>query len=114
MTTATQLTTTLPSAQEWKDLLEDLLPPQGAWSENKYRVLTDHRNRLVEFTEAAGTTDLEKWQGTWVETACEWKEEGVFLNDQRPRWTRTFEGNRSFVRPDAPTGGIKDRHQFAL
>ena len=65
--------------QEWKDLLEDLLPPQGEWSENKYLVLTDHRNRLVEFTEAAGTTYLEKWQGTWVETACEWKEEGVFL-----------------------------------
>ena len=51
MTTATQLTTTLPSAPEWKDLLEDLLPRQGMWSENEYLVLTDHRNRLVEFTD---------------------------------------------------------------
>jgi Uma2 family endonuclease len=51
MATARQLTTTLPSAPEWKDLLEDLLPRQGAWSENEYLVLTDHRNRLVEFTD---------------------------------------------------------------
>ena len=51
MTTARQPTTTLPSAPVWKDLLEDILPPQGAWSENEYLVLTDHRNRLVEFTD---------------------------------------------------------------
>ena len=51
MATAPQLTTTLPSAQEWKDVLEEILPPQGEWSEDEYLVLTDHRNRLVEFTD---------------------------------------------------------------
>jgi Uma2 family endonuclease len=51
MASAPQLTTTLPSAQEWKDMLEELLPPQGEWSEEEYLVLTDHRNRLVEFTD---------------------------------------------------------------
>src|SRR5271167_4744528 len=51
MATVPQVTTTLPSAQEWKDLLEEILPPQGAWSEDEYLVLTDHRNRLVEFTD---------------------------------------------------------------
>ena len=43
--------TTLPATQEWKDLLEELLPPQGRWSEDEYLLLTDHRNRLVEFTD---------------------------------------------------------------
>ena len=51
MATASELATTLPVAQEWKDLLEDLLPPQGTWSEEEYLVLTDHRRRLVEFTD---------------------------------------------------------------
>ena len=51
MATDSQLTTELPPTQEWKDLLVDLLPPQGAWSEEEYLVLTDHRNRLVEFTD---------------------------------------------------------------
>jgi len=36
---------------EWKDVLEELLPPQGEWSEEEYLVLTDHRARLVEFTD---------------------------------------------------------------
>ena len=44
-------TTVSSSSLEWKDLLEDLLPPQGEWSEEEYLVLTDHRNRLVEFTD---------------------------------------------------------------
>jgi hypothetical protein len=52
MATVPQLTTTLPSAREWKDMLEEILPPQGIWSEEEYFVLTDHRSRLVEFTEA--------------------------------------------------------------
>jgi hypothetical protein len=47
----TILTTTLPSAQEWKDVFEEILPPLGRWSEDEYLVLTDHRNRLVEFTD---------------------------------------------------------------
>jgi Uma2 family endonuclease len=51
MASTTQPTTELPSAQEWKDLLEELLPPQGNWTEEEYLVLTDHRNRLVEFTD---------------------------------------------------------------
>ena len=42
----------LPSVRkEWKDVLEEILPPQGRWSEDEYLVLTDHRNRLVEFTD---------------------------------------------------------------
>ena len=40
-----------PSQAEWKDLLEDILPRQGEWGEEDYLVLTDHRNRLVEFTD---------------------------------------------------------------
>lgn len=39
------------AVQEWKDLLDDLMPPQGHWSEEEYLVLTEHRNRLVEFTD---------------------------------------------------------------
>jgi Uma2 family endonuclease len=41
----------LPSTHEWKDLLEEILPRQGQWSEEEYLVLTDHRSRLVEFTD---------------------------------------------------------------
>ena len=51
MATVPPLTTILPTAQEWKDVLEEILPPQGEWSEDEYLVLTDHRNRLVEFTD---------------------------------------------------------------
>jgi Uma2 family endonuclease len=47
MATVPQLLTT----QEWKDTLEEILPRQGQWSEEEYLVLTDHRNRLVEFTD---------------------------------------------------------------
>ena len=51
MATVTQPATDLSSDQEWKDLLEEILPRQGQWSEEEYLVLTDHRNRLVEFTD---------------------------------------------------------------
>ena len=51
MATAPNLTTPDPSTQQWKDVLKEILPPQGRWSEEKYLVLTDHRNRLVEFTD---------------------------------------------------------------
>jgi Uma2 family endonuclease len=37
--------------EEWKELLEDILPPQGRWSDEEYLVLTDHRNMLIEFTD---------------------------------------------------------------
>ena len=33
------------------DLLGDLLPRQGAWSDDDYQWLTDHSRRLVEFTD---------------------------------------------------------------
>jgi Uma2 family endonuclease len=51
MATAAQFRADLPSTQEWKDVLEEILPRQGEWSEEEYLVLTDHRNRLVEFTD---------------------------------------------------------------
>jgi len=37
--------------QEWKDVLEEILPRQGEWSDEEYLVLTDHRSRLIEFTD---------------------------------------------------------------
>jgi Uma2 family endonuclease len=40
-----------PSQAEWKDVLEEILPRQGEWGEEEYLVLTDHRNRLIEFTD---------------------------------------------------------------
>jgi Uma2 family endonuclease len=51
MVSVTQPATALPTPQEWKDILEELLPSQGLWTEEKYLVLTDHRTRLVEFTD---------------------------------------------------------------
>jgi Uma2 family endonuclease len=51
MATVAHRSTDLPTDQEWKDVLEDILPPQGEWSEEEYLVLTDHRSRLVEFTD---------------------------------------------------------------
>jgi Uma2 family endonuclease len=51
MATVPQVPTDLPSSQDWKDLLEEILPPQGNWSEEEYLVLTDCRTRLVEFTD---------------------------------------------------------------
>ena len=46
--------TTRPSRQsrkEYKDLIFELLPDQGNWSDEKYLSLTDHATRLVEFTD---------------------------------------------------------------
>jgi Uma2 family endonuclease len=51
MGTPPNLTTPDLSAQQWKEVLEEILPPQGRWTEEEYLVLTDHRNRLVEFTD---------------------------------------------------------------
>lgn len=51
MASTEQTTTSLPGSSEWKDVLEDILPPQGRWTEDEYLVLTDHRNRLIEFTD---------------------------------------------------------------
>jgi Uma2 family endonuclease len=43
--------TTLPASDQWKDFLEDFVPAQGHWSEELYLALTDHDNRLIEFTD---------------------------------------------------------------
>jgi Uma2 family endonuclease len=51
MATGVLPTPACPSTDDWKDVLEDILPRQGEWSEEEYLVLTDHRNRLVEFTD---------------------------------------------------------------
>lgn len=51
MATVPHLPSSASSAPQWKDVLEELLPPQGQWSEEEYLVLTAHRNRLVEFTD---------------------------------------------------------------
>ena len=44
-----------PAAQTSQDalhaLLCEVLPPQGAWSDDAYLWLTDHSNRLIEFTD---------------------------------------------------------------
>src|SRR5260370_2324520 len=37
--------------QEWKDFLEEVLPRQGAWSEEESLVLTDYTSRLIEYTD---------------------------------------------------------------
>jgi Uma2 family endonuclease len=51
MATATELTTEAPPAQDWRDVLVEIAPAQGCWSEEEYLVLTDNRNRLVEYTD---------------------------------------------------------------
>jgi Uma2 family endonuclease len=37
--------------EQLDDLVLDLLPPQGQWSEEAYLWLTDHTNRFIEFTD---------------------------------------------------------------
>lgn len=39
------------SPRAWKDFLVDVIPPQGAWTEEQYLALTDHTSRLIEFTD---------------------------------------------------------------
>jgi Uma2 family endonuclease len=39
------------TAVEWKDMLEEILPPQGKWSEEQYLVLTEHTSRLIEYSD---------------------------------------------------------------
>ena len=51
MATGSEFTTELPASQDWRDVLVELLPAQGSWSEEEYLVLTDHRSRPVEFTD---------------------------------------------------------------
>ncbi len=59
MASATEPTTEDPLIQNWKDLLEDILPAQGEWTEEEYLVLTDHRSRLVEYTD--GLLEVLPW-----------------------------------------------------
>src|SRR5580692_6059567 len=51
MANASSPTTDFSPSQEWKDLLVEILPPQGQWSEDEYLILTDHRGRLIEFSD---------------------------------------------------------------
>jgi Uma2 family endonuclease len=51
MATATDATLSTADLDQWKDTLAEILPPQGEWTEEQYLVLTDHRNRLIEFTD---------------------------------------------------------------
>jgi Uma2 family endonuclease len=51
MATAATPLADLQVSKEWNELLEDIVPPQGEWSEELYLVLTDHSNRLIEFTD---------------------------------------------------------------
>jgi Uma2 family endonuclease len=51
MATVTNHAAETPSSHEWADLLADVLPRQGEWSEEEYLVLTEHRNQLVEYTD---------------------------------------------------------------
>lgn len=39
------------SPRAWKDFLFDVMPRQGAWTEEQYLAMTDHTNRLIEFTD---------------------------------------------------------------
>jgi len=48
-----------PQAESWKDILEEICPPQGTWSEEEYLVLTDHLNRLIEYTD--GFLEILPW-----------------------------------------------------
>lgn len=44
-------TATPPARSEYEETLLALLPEQGRWSEEAYLWLTDHTNRLIEFTD---------------------------------------------------------------
>ncbi|HEX7378433.1 MAG TPA: Uma2 family endonuclease [Pirellulales bacterium] len=41
----------LSTFQAWREVLPEILPRQGEWREEEYLVLTDHRSRLIEFTD---------------------------------------------------------------
>jgi Uma2 family endonuclease len=51
MATTTNATSNPAAAIDWMETLAEILPPQGKWTEEQYLVLTDHRNRLIEFTD---------------------------------------------------------------
>ena len=39
------------SPRAWKDFLFEVMPRQGTWTEEQYLAITDHTNRLIEFTD---------------------------------------------------------------
>lgn len=39
------------SLQAWKNLLADMIPPQGGWTDEQYLAFTDHSSRMIEFTD---------------------------------------------------------------
>jgi len=41
----------MTSPREYRRVVLDLLPEQGGWDEEAYLWLTDHTNRLIEFTD---------------------------------------------------------------
>jgi Uma2 family endonuclease len=49
----------LTTAREYREAVLASLPPQGGWSEADYLRLTDHTNRLVEFTD--GYVEVLPW-----------------------------------------------------
>ena len=52
MAVTTESASAAPTSQEaLHSLLCKILPPQGAWSDDAYLWLTDHSNRLIEFTD---------------------------------------------------------------
>jgi Uma2 family endonuclease len=59
MATAAALPVDIQVSSDWKDLLADIVPPQGEWSEQLYLALTDHGNRLIEFSD--GFLEVLPW-----------------------------------------------------
>jgi Uma2 family endonuclease len=51
MTLNTYASTVSATQQQVDDLVLDILPAQGQWSEEAYLWLTDHTTRLIEFTD---------------------------------------------------------------
>ena len=51
MSTAANIGLGFTGSQPWKDVLVELLPTQGNWSDEQYLTLTDGARRLVEFTD---------------------------------------------------------------
>lgn len=48
---STSSATTSFSPRHWGRFLAEILPRQGSWTEEEYLVLTEHTNRLIEFTD---------------------------------------------------------------
>lgn len=51
MSNPSNIATAITSTEAWKDLLEQILPSQGCWTDEQYLVITEGSNRLVEFTD---------------------------------------------------------------